>query len=67
METYEQEIDLKWLLYRVLRAWRGIALWAVIAAVAVGVIGGASNLIKITDPEYVAAQEEQFERELLGE
>lgn len=63
METYEQEIDLKWLLYRVLRAWRGIVVWALVVAVAVGIAGGAINLFKITDPEYVAAQEEQFERE----
>ena len=34
-ETYEQEIDLKWLLYRVLRSWRGICLWAVIIGVVI--------------------------------
>ena len=61
-ETYEQEIDLKWLLYRVLRAWRGIAVWAMITAGVIGVIGCAANLIKITDPEYVEAQTQNFER-----
>ena len=62
-ETYEQEIDLKWLLYRVFRAWRGIVVWALVVAVVAGIAGGAINLFKITDPKYVAAQEEIFQRE----
>lgn len=61
-ETYEQEIDVKWLLYRVLRAWRGIVVWAIVIAVVIGVVGCANNLIKITDPEYVAEQEANFRR-----
>ena len=35
-EHYEQEIDLKWLLYRILRAWRPIAFWAILLAIVVG-------------------------------
>lgn len=61
-ETYEQEIDLKWLLYRVLRAWRGIVVWAIVIATAIGVGGCVFNLFKISDPEYVAEQEANFRR-----
>ena len=62
-ETYEQEIDLKWLLYRVLRGWRTIVVWAVVIALAVGIGGTVLNLIKINDPEYIEAAKENFERE----
>ncbi len=62
-ETYEQEIDLKWLLYRVLRAWRTIVVWAIVIGVVAGAGSLAINLIKITDPEYVAEEKSNFERE----
>ncbi|MBP3568898.1 MAG: hypothetical protein J6K04_07000 [Lachnospiraceae bacterium] len=62
-ETYEQEIDLKWLLYRVLRGWRTIVVWAVVIALAVGIGGTVLNLVKINDPEYIEAAKENFERE----
>ena len=61
-ETYEQEIDLKWLLYRVLRGWRTIVVWAII----IGVVIGAGSLglygIKRLDPEYLPKAELDFER-----
>ena len=43
-ETYEQEIDLKWLVYRVLRAWRPIVVWAIIIGF---VIGSIPSLIPV--------------------
>ena len=62
-ETYEQEIDLKWLIYRVLRGWRTIVVWAII----IGVVIGAGSLglygLKRLDPEYMSEAELAFERE----
>lgn len=62
-EHYEQEIDLKWLLYRVLRSWRMIALFAIILAIVVGGVKLAMNLERLTDPEYVATKEANYTRE----
>ena len=62
-ESYEQEIDLKWLIYRVLRGWRTIVVWAIVIALAVGIGGTVLNMIKINDPEYIEAAKENFERE----
>ena len=60
-ETYE--MDLKWLLYRVLCAWRRIAVWAMIIGVMLGIGSFALNFIKISDPEYLEAAKTNFERE----
>ena len=65
-ENYEQEIDLKWLLYRVLRAWRPIVVWAIIIGAVVGLGSLGINLIKLQDPEYIEAAEMNFEREHAG-
>ncbi|MGN0504938.1 MAG: hypothetical protein ACI4FZ_00130 [Lachnospiraceae bacterium] len=62
-ENYEQEIDLKWLLYRVLRAFREIVLWAVIIGIVVGLGNFALNMIKISDSEYIEEERLNFERE----
>ena len=61
-ETYEQEIDLKWLIYRVLRGWRTIVVWAIIIGVVLGVGSFGLNLIKINDPEYLAEAKMNYER-----
>ena len=61
-EHYEQEIDLKWLLYRVLRSWRMIAVFAIVLAIAVGGVKLAMNLERLTDPEYVATKEANYAR-----
>ena len=65
-ETYEQEIDLKWLIYRVLRGWRSIVVWAIIIGFVVGLGSFALKFIKLQDPEYVAEEEIKFEREHAG-
>ena len=62
-ETYEQEIDLKWLIYRVLRGWRTIVVWAIIVGVVLGVGSFGLNYVKINDPGYIEAEQENFERE----
>lgn len=65
-EHYEQEIDLKWLLYRILRAWRPIAFWAILLAFVVGAGKLGLNLLKINDPEYIETTRTQYEREHAG-
>lgn len=62
-ENYEQEIDLKWLIYRVLRGWRIIVVWAIIIGVVLGAGSFGLNFVKINDPEYIEAAKENFERE----
>ena len=62
-ETYEQEIDLKWLIYRVLRGWRTIVVWAIVIAIVMG--AGSLGLygLKCLDPEYLQEAEIAYERE----
>lgn len=62
-ENYEQEIDLKWLLYRVLRAWRPIVVWAIVIGLVVGLGSIGIWGVKCLDPEYLPAAEMNFERE----
>ena len=62
-ETYEQEIDLKWLIYRVLRGWRPIVVWAVLIALVLGLGSFGLKLIKLQDPEYMANAKIKFQRE----
>lgn len=65
-EHYEQEIDLKWLLYRILRAWRPIAFWAILLAFVVGAGKLGLNLLKINNPEYIEETQLQYKREHAG-
>ena len=62
-ENYEQEIDLKWLFYRVLRSWRSICVWAIIIGIVIGLGSIGLHFIKCLDPEYLPEQEQNFERE----
>lgn len=59
-DHYEQEIDLKWLLYRVMRAWRSIVLVALIAALAVGGIKFLINYSSFTNEAYRLQQEAAY-------
>ena len=61
-ETYEQEIDLKWLIYRVLRAWRKIVVQALIIGVLIGIGSFGLSMLERLDPEYIAAEELKFNR-----
>lgn len=62
-DSYEQEIDLKWLIYRILRGWRAVVVWAIIIALAAGAGHFALRMIKLQDPEYVTTARLEFERE----
>lgn len=61
-ENYEQVIDLKWLLYRVLRGWRSIVVWAIVIAIVMGVGSLGIYGIKCLDPEYLSKAEIDYER-----
>ena len=63
-ETYEQEIDLKDLMFVVLRKWRPILLIAVLLAVAAGGYKGGQVLLKQSSPEYVQDAQKKYEEEL---
>lgn len=65
-ENYEQEIDLKWLLYRLFRAWRPIALWTILLALVIGLLTLGFNLYRLSDPEYVEETKTQFARKHAG-
>ena len=65
-ENYEKEIDLKWLLYRVLRAWRPIVVWAIIIGLVIGLGSIVIWEIKCLDPEYLVEEKLKFEREYAG-
>ena len=66
MNNQYPEINLKWLLYRILRAWRTIAVWAILIAILVGVGKLGINLSKLSDPEYIEEAKIQYEREHAG-
>lgn len=63
---YVQEINLKWLVYRILRAWRPIAFWAILLAILVGAAKLGWNFLKINDLEYIEETRIQYEREHAG-
>lgn len=62
-ETYEQEINLKWLIYRVFRGWRSIVIWAIVIALVAGVGSFGLKVLKLQDPEFIAEAELDYQRE----
>lgn len=62
--AYEQEIDLKDLLFAVLRKWKLVVASAVIFAVLLGGAKGFLTYRSYSDPEAVATRTETYETEL---
>lgn len=62
--TYEQEIDLKDLMFAVLHKWRSILLVAIVAAVLLGGVKAVMTYQSQNDEETVKAAEEQYEEDL---
>lgn len=62
--NYEQEIDLKDLMFAVLRKWRPIILIAIIFAVLLGGMKGAGGLKQIKDSEYLASRQQEYDNSM---
>lgn len=63
-DTYEQEIDLKDLMFVVLRKWRPILLVAIVLAVLAGGYKIGKALSQQSDPEFLKEAEENYQKEL---
>lgn len=63
-DTYEQEIDLKDLMFVVLRKWRPILVVAIILAVLAGGYKIGQKLSQQSDPEFLKDAEESYQKEL---
>lgn len=61
--VYEQEIDLKDLMFAILHKWRPIILMAIVLAILLGGYKFGGGLIKQQNEEYVAEAEESFTEE----
>ena len=66
MNNQYPEINLKWLLYRILCAWRTIAVWAILIAILVGAGKLGWNLLMLSNPKYIEETRIQYEREHAG-
>lgn len=62
-DSYEMDINFKWLMYRVLRSWRVTVVWVIIIALMAGIGSFALKILKLQDPEYVTSARLDFERE----
>ncbi len=62
-ETFGKEINLKWLLYRALRAWKAVVVWALIISLICGLGAAALKLMQRTDKIFVQEEKQNFERE----
>lgn len=65
-DSYEMEIDLKWLLYRILRGWRPIVTWAIIVGLLVGVSYFSVLMVKWNHPEFIEEQKVIYNRAHAG-
>ncbi|MCI9360522.1 MAG: chain-length determining protein [Hungatella sp.] len=63
-DTYEQEIDLKDLMFVVLRKWRSILVVAIILAALAGGFKIGQVLSQQSDPEFLKTAEEDYEKDL---
>ncbi len=62
-ETQNECIDLKFLLYRIMRAWKPIVACTVLISLLIGIGGVALNAVKLLDEEFMEESRLDFERE----
>ena len=63
-QNYEQEIDLKDLMFAVLRRWRPIILIAIIFALLLGGFKAVRGLGQMKDAEYVASKQQEYDNSM---
>ncbi len=61
-ESYGRDINLKWLFYRILRAWRSILFFTLSIALVAGIIGGTLKMVKLNDEAFMKEARLNFER-----
>ncbi len=61
-ETYEKEINLKWLCYRVIRGWKCIVILTLVGALLLGLAGFGLSAVKLLDDKYMAEARLVFDR-----
>ncbi len=62
-ETNERELNLKWLLYRTLRSWRGAVIAAVIIGLVVCIGSTVMTIMKVSDEAFMQEALLNYERE----
>lgn len=62
--TYEKEVDLKDLMFAILRKWRGIIVTAIVLAVILGGYKMTASVQQNHDRTYLAEQNEKYENDL---
>lgn len=60
MNNVEYEIDLKDLLYRIMKRWRRIIVGAIIIALVAGMFKFVTGMLELTDSEKLAAAESKY-------
>lgn len=63
--TYEQEIDLKDLMFAILHKWRPIIICAIILGIALGGYKVGNGLAKQRDAEFVQKEQENYNNDIL--
>ena len=63
-QNYEQEIDLKDLMFAVLRRWRSIILVGIIFALLLGGFKAFRGLGQMKDAEYVASKQQEYDNSM---
>ncbi len=62
-ETNEKVINLKWLIYRTIRAWKGVLTLAVVVALIFGLGSAVLDFIQLSDDEFMTEARQDFERQ----
>ncbi len=62
-ETSTKEVNLKWLLYRALRAWKSVIIWAVIIALLCGMASVGLRLLTRSNTKAMTRAKQDFIRE----
>ncbi|WP_349946264.1 hypothetical protein ABFV83_19445 [Lacrimispora sp. BS-2] len=64
--TYEQEIDLKDLIFHILKRWRSVLFIAVVLAVLMGGSKFGQGALKYQDKQYLAELQETYDTDLMN-